>query len=491
MMLPPPGSKWRWIPVAVATGLVLAVGSALIPVLDAAIVPTTAGILLLLLVCQAVRPDDSQSARRVMTVAVAVFFAHMLVGLVISQSANFAHSLASDATTYDDGARMIVAHWHHASSPLPRMSPGKEGFYYSLATLYWAFGPFPLAGLALNAFFGAALVPILFDATRRLFGADAGWWAVVIVSLQPGFLVWTSQLLREAGALFFLVVGLNCAIRLATRASFSLALMLAADLGLFLTYRADVALIIAAGLAVGLTLSRREIIGGFLVAATVIAMGVVLVFAVGLGRSGYQLSTTQSLAQVSTARGDLANTATSGFNRNVDVSTPTRAIKYLPRGLPSFLWGPFPWQLHNVPQLFSGLDALTVMALTPSIWRGWRAAGPLIGRRRLLLLLPAAGLAMALTLLIGNFGTVVRERLQVLAFLVPLAAFGIAQRRAERTAARALEPSSAGPAGPARYRGPGSRALLASGGPPAEPVGAYGPGVGRRRPHPQGRFRRS
>lgn len=459
MMPGAPGrSNVRWVAIAIGTGFVLAVGAALKPSLDAAIIPMVAGILLLLLVCRLVRPEDDRSARRVIAVSLAAFAAHLIIGLIITRSASFAHSLASDATTYDSGARVIVAHWHHASE-LPVMSKGKEGFYYALAGLYWAVGPYPLAGLLLNALFAAAMVPLLFDLTQRMFGTDAGWWAVVIVTLQPGFLVWPSQLLREAGVLFFLLVALCCAYRLATRATLTVAVILAADIGLFLTFRADVALIVAAGLAVALTLGRRQVVGGFFIAATVVAMSMVLILAIGLGRSGYLSSTNSSLAQVSTARTDLARRASSGFDVTANVSTPTRAVKYLPKGLPSFLWGPFPWQLRNVPQLFSGLDALTVMAMTPSIWRGWRSAKARIGRRRLLFLLPAAALAMALTLLIGNFGTVVRERLQVLVFAIPLAALGIAERRAER--AESAETAGAAPA--ARRPGMGKRGPVTAG----------------------------
>ena len=421
---------WRWMPLAVVTGIVLALGASQVPGLDAAVIPIVAGLLLLLAVCRALRPDDTPMARRVMKWALVSFAVHLLVGFVILQSANFAHSLASDATTYDLGARLIVAHWHHLG-PLPHMSKGKEGFYYSLAVLYWAFGPYPLAGFALNALFAAALLPLMFDVTQRLFGSDAAWWAVVIVALQPGFLVWPAQLLREAGALFFLVVALDCAVRLATKATISAALLMAADVGLFLTYRSDVALVVTVGLVAGLALGKRQVVGGVLAAGTVVAMGLLLVLALGLGRSGYQISTTSSLSQVSHARQDLARTATSGFDKTVDVSTPRRAINYLPKGLPYFLWGPFPWQARSLPAVFSVVDALTVIAITPSTWRGVREARQRIGRMQLLLLLPAAVLTIALTLLIGNFGTIVRERLQVLMFLVPLAGLGIARRRAE------------------------------------------------------------
>ena len=95
---------------------------------------------------------------------------------------------------------------------------------------------------------------------------------------------------------------------------------------------------------------------------------------------------------------------------------------------------------------------MTVLAMAPFTWRGWRLAGRQIGRPRLILLLPAALLAVSLSLLIGNYGTVVRERLQVLVFLVPLTGLGLADYQAARandarTSGAALTPRLPGAIG--------------------------------------------
>jgi Dolichyl-phosphate-mannose-protein mannosyltransferase len=424
-------SGWRLAAVAGA-GLILAAGATRYPFFDAAVVPLAAGLLLLLAVCHVVRPEDNRVARRVLRLSLAAFVAHAAIGIVINQSPTLIQYLGGDAVTYDQGARMIVAHWHDASVPLPPMGGGKEGFYYAVGGLYWIFGAYPIAGLALNAFFASALVPLLYDLTRRLVGPEAGWWAAVIVTVQPGFLVWTSQLLREAGVIFFLAVGLACTLRLAARASPRPALVLAIDLSLLFTFRADVGLVAAAGLAAGLILGRKHVAGALVTAVLVLGMVGVLVGAVGVGRAGYRASTKLTLQDVSAARANLAGTGASGFARAADVSTPARALGFLPTGLPSFLLGPFPWQIRNARQVLGALEALTVLTMAWFGWHGWRRARHDLGRRRLVLVLPAAALAVSLTLLIGNYGTVVRERLQLLVFVIPLVALGYSSRRPGR-----------------------------------------------------------
>ncbi|MDP9073224.1 MAG: hypothetical protein M3N98_03435, partial [Actinomycetota bacterium] len=283
-------SRFRWALVIGAGGSLLALGATQWPRFDATVVPATAGLLLLSAVCRIIRPDDPRRARRVLGLAVAAFALHLAIGMVINRSHTLVGYLGGDAITYDQGARAIAARWQGARVPFPVLGPGKEGFYYALAGLYWVFGAFPVAGLAMNAFFAAALVPLLHDLTERLFGSDAGWWAAVIVTVQPGFLIWTSQLLREAGVIFVLALALNCAVRISTRASPGPLVLLAADLALALTFRADVALAAAAGLAAGSILARKQIVSSVLSAAVVAGMVVVLVGAVGLGRNGYQAS---------------------------------------------------------------------------------------------------------------------------------------------------------------------------------------------------------
>jgi len=152
-----------------------------------------------------------------------------------------------------------------------------------------------------------------------------------------------------------------------------------------------------------------------------------LILAVGVGYSGYALSSKANLRQVDYIRSSLGTSA-SGYAASVDVSTPGHAISYLPRGVTNYLLGPFPWQVHGLRQLPALVDVLCVWALLPSAVRGLSAARRLVGRRMLVFLLPFGGLAVTLALFLGNFGTIVRERLQVTVVLVPFIALGLARR---------------------------------------------------------------
>jgi hypothetical protein len=71
------------------------------------------------------------------------------------------------------------------------------------------------------------------------------------------------------------------------------------------------------------------------------------------------------------------------------VSTGRSAAVFLPVALVNFALGPFPWQVANARQLGGVVEALSLWVLFPSLWRGWRASRAVIGRTRLVLVLPA------------------------------------------------------------------------------------------------------
>ena len=70
--------------------------------------------------------------------------------------------------------------------------------------------------------------------------------------------------------------------------------------------------------------------------------------------------------------------------------------------------------------------------LLPSAWLGYRESRGLIGRKSLLLLLPVLVASVVLALVISNYGTVVREREQIVVLLVPFIALGLATKAARR-----------------------------------------------------------
>jgi hypothetical protein len=223
-------------------------------------------------------------------------------------------------------------------------------------------------------------------------------------------------------------------------------MVLAVSIAVLFTLRANVSLVAAGGLLLGLVVGRKGFLEGATAGVAALTLMLVLVVAGGIGYQGYAFTSTASLGSISNTRQELAQTANSGISPDTDISTSGRAISFLPIGMVNFGFGPFPWQVRNARQLGGAVEAMTLWFLWPSLWRGWRASRRVIGLQWTALVAPALFVAVALSLLIGNYGTVVRERLQVTIFLVPFAAYGWTLRK-KPTATRWTAPVKALPRG--------------------------------------------
>jgi hypothetical protein len=247
--------------------------------------------------------------------------------------------------------------------------------------------------------------------------------------LLPGLFIWSTQLLKEACVLFLAALAVNCALRVAQRITPGALFVLTTSLAALMTFRAQVGFVLAAGMLLGLTLGRGRILGGVGTGVGALAVVAVLVGSVGLGYAGFQVAIDSNLKQADTVRLDLATSARSGFAEDVHIATPGQAVRFLPRGLTALLLGPFPWQLGTVRQLPAIVDVLAWWSLIPFLWRGLRRGWRLVGRRLLVVMIPATAASMVLALATGNFGTIVRERTQIVVILLPLIAYGVSLRR--------------------------------------------------------------
>jgi len=403
---------------AIALGLTVA----LAPWLYALVLPAGLALGVLALVLQWVATGGPED-RKVAWWTYASYVLHLALSLAIGVSNLTVAFFGPDANTYHAEAVKIARHWS-VGTPMPDLPYGKEGFFFALARLYDLLGPYRVSGLALTSLCSALLVPLVADSTRRLFGSRPAAAVLPLVVLLPGILVWTSQLLREAPILACLALGANLAIRLSQRLSAGRFAALGLTVAVLFTLRANIAYVFAAGIFVGLVLSGRHLMAGVATAAITLALVAAIVVGGGLGESGYEYVAAADLEQVNTLRADLAQTANTGIARDADVSTASGSLAYLAIGVPQLLLGPFPWQVRNLKQFLGLLEAMTLWPLVPALVRGLRQARRASGRRVALLLAPAAGTTLILALIIGNYGTSVRERLQVVIFLLPLIALG-------------------------------------------------------------------
>jgi hypothetical protein len=267
------------------------------------------------------------------------------------------------------------------------------------------------------------------DTTGRLFGRRAARYAAPLTLLVPGILVWTSQLLKESVVIFLLAVAANTAVRIHQRISIAPVTIMATSMALLFTFRGWVGITAAGGLLIGLAFGRRQLLSGLGTGVTALTMIALLVIVTGLGYSGYEAAAGSDLKEASVVRRDLAESAGSGFHADADISTPAHALSYLPLAMSTFVLGPYPWQIKGARQLPIIPDMLVWWALLPSLWRGLRAAYRQWGREILVLLMPALTTSVLLSLAIGNFGTLLRERTQVFILLVPFLCLGLSLRQ--------------------------------------------------------------
>lgn len=373
--------------------------------------------------------EDPDARSRILRWTLVSFSVHLAIGLMIinTSAVNF---FGPDATAYHGKAGQILEHWSEGGR-LPRLPGGKEGYYYLLASVYWLFGPFTWAGVALNAVLAAALIPIVSDTTHRLFGDAAVRYVPMILLLVPGMVLWPSQLLKEAPFLFLLAVAANCATRLTRRYSPWPLLLLVVLLPGLLTFRAQLSFAILTGLVVGLVVGRQRLVGGLIggLMASVMVTGVV---ASGIGSGGYQTAVASNLERANEVRRGSATEAASGFVVEADISSADRALKFLPIGLVAVSIGPLPWQLNGARQLVVIPDVLAWWVLVVGLWWGQKVARAR-GRHWLVLATPALAATIVIALSIGNYGTMVRERMQILVLVAPVVALGLAERRRRRS----------------------------------------------------------
>lgn len=427
----------------VAVGIGLAVIR--FPIAIAAGAPLALGILGLVALVRRLfpSPDGPLGTGRVMWWTMVTFASHAVVGLAITALSTPLTFLRSDAEAYHSLATQIVDHWSGVQ-PLPFLPQGKEGFYYMLAGLYRLLGGnYQVSGLVVNAALGAALVPVITDLTRRLVGQQAARYVPPLVALLPGLLLWTSQLLKEAPVLFLIAVAANCAVRLTERTSVLALAGLVISVPLLFTFRGPVGLTVAVGLLAGVVLGKPQVLSGLGTGLTTLALMAFLIASLGVGQAGYRWAVNTDLQAANTVRQDLATSADTGFALDADISTARRALSFLPIGVAGVTLGPFPWQIRGVRQLAVLPDVILWWCLLPSLFRGLRAAGRAIGRQVFTLILPASTVVVVLALAVGNFGTVVRERNQLVVLVLPFIALGLALRRTGEDAEAAPEREAA------------------------------------------------
>lgn len=341
---------------------------------------------------------------------------------------------APDQWTYDYFGGWLARYWTGDTLVYPPklVAAGPKAYYYVVAGLYYVLGQWDLWPKLLNALVGALTVPLAHDValaiTRRPAAAHrtALWTAVF-----PSLVLWSALNIRDAWVVLLIVFICREALRMQERASLVVAVRLGLAVLLLSQFRDYILFavtlpILLSFLVRGRAHLARNAVAGMLVAAVVIYADRVA----GQNRPlrFVDLESLQEMRQFTSFGG-------SAYHETVDISTPGRALAFLPKGLAFFLFAPYPWTVRNVRQTVTVPEMLVFYALVPAMLRGARDLVRTRAPGALMVLFVTLSLTLGYALGEANAGTAYRHRAQVLVFLLLFAAAGVEARARAREAA--------------------------------------------------------
>lgn len=339
-----------------------------------------------------------------------------------------------DADGYEYIGLALANYWHGTGPKLGMVAVQNTGFFYVCGALYYVFGAYRAAASYLNAFLGAATVLVLYRLTRRFFHIVVARRAAMLVCLMPSVILWNSLALKDTLVTLLVVMALSSCVSL--KENFTVGAFLGLVLPVialqpirfymvyFVALATIASLLFERGTKVLTGMPKVLIIGGGLLA---------LLALVGLSSSAREGMQFLDLERINTFRQGMATTANSGFAADVDVSTPGRALLFLPVGMAVLLLGPFPWQMTSLRPLMAAPETILWWFLIPAAWRGLRFAVKERFAATSPILFFAAMLTPAYALVQGNVGAGFRQRAQLFVLLFVFTALGqYVQRCRER-----------------------------------------------------------
>ena len=345
-------------------------------------------------------------------------------------------SLVEDAVTYEAMGRRIALEWlADGTSPTLRSMMASDraawGMIVVLASLSFVLRGARALPLILVLFnFITAWTPVfIYRISRQLGLTDIGaLYAARLVIFSPVFAFWGGALYKEG--LVLLVLSLISYHVLILQEGFRPRSVFMVVLGIaaLTSLRFYLAALLLHSIVLGILLARCWGAGDALTeetpASTVIrrmvVLGGLLVLLVVSGSSVGILNilpenTSEFLGQVQASRDDLAS-ASSGYLRGTDVSTPLAALKFLPLGVFHFLTVPLPWQLGSARQILVIPEMIFWLFQYPRIFRGMKLGLRQNPSGSLVLISITLAMVILYGLFVSNIGTAYRLRAQVWLF---------------------------------------------------------------------------
>ena len=375
-----------------------------------------------------------------------LFIAGLLVRLIVGTfifSAGLQDFFGGDAKTYDELGAMQLEVWQQGNeyfrSVLHDFSKGGGwGMVYMVAGLYGVIGRNMLAVQFINSVFGAATVVLVYLCAMHIFGnRGVARAAAVFVALYPSLVLWSCQGLKDGPIVFCLAVAMYTTLKLGDRISLAHMTALVASMLAILSLRFYIFYMLVAAVVgsfvIGIRSASTQNFARQLVA--VAGIGLAMTYLGVLGTARTQIETFGNLERIQVSRSDLAQSAESGFGRDIDVSTTPGALAVIPLGSIYLLFAPFPWQLANLRQSITLPEMLVWWVSFPMLVLGLWFTLKYRLRQAMPIMIFTTMMTIGYSLFQGNVGTAYRQRAQILVFYFIFVAVGyvlLKERREDR-----------------------------------------------------------
>lgn len=355
----------------------------------------------------------------------------MLLGTLI-YSLNLQEFFGGDANTYDELGRELLSVWYGEKIYIQNIqvfsSGGGWGMLYMVASVYALIGRNPLAIQFINAVIGAATAPLIYLCAQHIFqNLRVARISALAVAFYPSLVLWSAQGLKDAPIVFLLAVTMYATLKLGDRSQIKYLLILVGALFGILSLRFYIFYMVVVAIGGAFLIGMRRF------SAQSLARQLVILVVLGLSMTYLGILRTTSiiferygnLEAIQRSHADLAQSANSGFSKDVDLSTTSGALSAIPIGLVYLLFAPFPWQVANLRQSITLPEMIVWWAAFPLLISGlWFTIRSRL-RPSLPILIFTAMLTLSYSVFQGNVGTAYRQRSQLLVFYFIFVAVGL------------------------------------------------------------------
>jgi hypothetical protein len=340
-----------------------------------------------------------------------------------------------DAYTYDEVGYSMLKTWEGDLSFRSRvllftgtgLSGSGWGMAYLVGAVYAVIGRNMFAVQLVNAVMGAATAPVVSLIARHLFThKKVSRIAGILVAIFPSLILWSAQGLKDGLIIFLLALMMLATLKLGDRFDLKWLAILAASLLGLLSLRFYVFYMAVAAIGLAFVVGTRAISAQGVVRQVVIVgfLGVAFAY-LGVSRfANASLEQYGSLERVQNIRENLADSAQSGFGRELDVSTTEGALAAIPVGMTYLLLAPFPWQMSSLRSLITFPEMLVWWCSIPLLVVGIWYAVRFRLRQVFPILVFISMLTVAYSVFQGNVGTAYRQRSQLLVFYLIFVSVG-------------------------------------------------------------------